>query len=153
MALEFYDLILEAAADPQNQAVIIEKVDHLLVKIHLYIRLSHNLKCMSTGQLEHAARLVDELVACWMDGDVNKEKGRIFQAQPRWIRWPTVDMARGQSSMVEMTSTYSKMIEVWAANTYGMHPQPFNISCWLKKLTALLPRDNYRQWCFPEQSV
>ena len=35
--------------------------DKLLAKIRLYVRLSHDLKCLSSGQLEHAARLMDEL--------------------------------------------------------------------------------------------
>ena len=61
MALDFYDLILDAVADPQHQLEYIQKADHLLAKIRLYIRLSHDLECMSTGQYEHAAHLVDEL--------------------------------------------------------------------------------------------
>lgn len=61
MALDFYDLILEAVTDPQNQIENIQKADRLLAKVRLYIRLSHDLECMSTGQFEHAARLVDEL--------------------------------------------------------------------------------------------
>ena len=61
MALDFYDLILEAATDPQCQADHLDQADRLLAKLRLYIRLSHDLQCISIGQFEHAARLLDEL--------------------------------------------------------------------------------------------
>lgn len=61
MALDFYDLILEAAADPESRLENLHKADLLLAKIRLYIRLSYDLACISTGQFEHAAHLVDEL--------------------------------------------------------------------------------------------
>jgi hypothetical protein len=61
MALDFYDLILEAVTNPQNQAERLDQADRLLTKIRLYVRLSYDLQCISLGQLEHAARLLDEL--------------------------------------------------------------------------------------------
>lgn len=67
MALDFYDLILEAVADPEHQAERINQADRLLAKIRLYIRMSFDLQCISAGQFEHAARLVDEL-GCLLGG-------------------------------------------------------------------------------------
>ena len=61
MGLDFYDLILEAVADSQNRSERLEQADRLLTKIRLYIRLSYDLQCISVGQFEHAARLLDEL--------------------------------------------------------------------------------------------
>jgi len=61
MALDFYDLILEAVTDPDHQPERLAQADRLLLKIRLYIRLSHDLQCISVGQFEHASRLVDEL--------------------------------------------------------------------------------------------
>lgn len=61
MTLDFYDLILEAVTDPQHQLENINRADRLLAKIRLYIRLSFDMECVSVGQYEHAARLVDEL--------------------------------------------------------------------------------------------
>jgi hypothetical protein len=61
MALDFYDLILEAVQEPERQAERLEAADKLLTKIRLYVRLSHDLKCLSPGQLEHAARQMDEI--------------------------------------------------------------------------------------------
>jgi hypothetical protein len=61
MALDFYDLILEAVSEPERQAEILNRADRLLTKLRLYIRLSHDLQCISMGQFEHAAGLLDEL--------------------------------------------------------------------------------------------
>ena len=61
MALDFYDLILEAVSDPARQAESLEQADRLLTKLRLYLRLSHDLQCISIGQWEHAAGLLDEL--------------------------------------------------------------------------------------------
>ena len=61
MALEFYDRILEAVTEPEHQAERLNAADRLLTKIRLYVRLSHDLGCISTGQLEHAARRLDEI--------------------------------------------------------------------------------------------
>jgi len=61
MALEFYDLILEAVLEPAQQDVKLDAADKLLTKIRLYVRLSYDLQCMSLGQLEYAARLMDEI--------------------------------------------------------------------------------------------
>ena len=61
MALEFYDQILEAVTEPEHQAERLNAADRLLTKIRLYVRLSHDLGCISTGQLEHAARRLDEI--------------------------------------------------------------------------------------------
>ena len=61
MALDFYDLIIAAVQQPQGQAQKLDEADRLLTKIRLYVRLSHDLECLSLGQYEHAARLIDEL--------------------------------------------------------------------------------------------
>jgi hypothetical protein len=61
MALDFYDLILEAVLEPERQAEWLVAADRLLSKIRLYIRLSYDLHCISQGQFEHAARRVDEI--------------------------------------------------------------------------------------------
>lgn len=61
MALDFYDLLLEAVQQPKTQALKLDEADKLLAKIRLYVRLSNDLGCMSLGQFEHAARLMDEL--------------------------------------------------------------------------------------------
>jgi len=73
MSLDFYDLILEAVLEPERQADCLNAADRLLAKIRLYVRLSHDLGCLSPGQLEHAARRMDEigrLIGGW------KRKGR-----------------------------------------------------------------------------
>jgi hypothetical protein len=61
MALDFYDTILEAVMEPRRQDELLDEADKLLTKIRLYVRLSYDLKCISLGQLEHAARLMDEI--------------------------------------------------------------------------------------------
>lgn len=61
MALDFYDLIIAAVQQPQGQAQKLDEADRLLTKIRLYVRLSHDLECISLGQYEHAARRMDEL--------------------------------------------------------------------------------------------
>ena len=61
MALDFYDLILEAVLEPELQAERLAAADRLLTKIQLYVRLSHDLQCLSPGQLEHTARQMDEI--------------------------------------------------------------------------------------------
>ncbi len=61
MALDFYDLILEAVLEPEQQAKKLVAADRLLTKIRLYIRLSYDLGCINQGKFEHAARLVDEI--------------------------------------------------------------------------------------------
>jgi hypothetical protein len=61
MALDFYDLILDAVMEPECQGEHLDEADRLLTKIRLYVRLSHDLGCISPGQLEHAARRMDEI--------------------------------------------------------------------------------------------
>lgn len=61
MALDFYDLIIAAVQQPQGQAQKLDEADRLLSKIRLYVRLSHDLECLSLSQYEHAARRMDEL--------------------------------------------------------------------------------------------
>ncbi len=61
MALDFYDVILEAAMEPTLREEHLRVADKLLTKMRLYIRLSHDLHCLSFGQFEHAARLTDEM--------------------------------------------------------------------------------------------
>ena len=61
MALDFYDLILDAVMEPEHEPGRLVAADRLLTKIRLYIRLSYDLGCISQGQFEHAARRVDEI--------------------------------------------------------------------------------------------
>lgn len=61
MALDFYDTIQDAVIEPEHQPVRLVAADHLLTKIRLYLRLSHDLKCINSGQFEYAARQMDEL--------------------------------------------------------------------------------------------
>jgi len=61
MALDFYDTILEAVMEPRRQDELLDGADKLLTKMRLYVRLSYDLKCISLGQLEHAARMMDEI--------------------------------------------------------------------------------------------
>jgi hypothetical protein len=61
MALDFYDLILAAVMEPERQDEKLDEADKLLTKIRLYVRLSYDLHCISLGQLEHAARMMDEI--------------------------------------------------------------------------------------------
>ncbi|RLC74607.1 MAG: diversity-generating retroelement protein Avd [Chloroflexi bacterium] len=61
IALDFYDLILDAVMSPEHQAERLDEADRLLTKMRLYIRLSYDLKCIGQGQFEHAARRVDEI--------------------------------------------------------------------------------------------
>jgi len=61
LALDFYELILDAVLEPPGAAVKLDQADHLLHKIRLYIRLSRDLQCISLGQYEHAALRIDEL--------------------------------------------------------------------------------------------
>jgi len=61
MALDFYELILDAVLEPGREGECLDAADRLLTKIRLYVRLSHDLHCISIGQFEHASRLVDEL--------------------------------------------------------------------------------------------
>ena len=61
LALEFYELILEAVLDTPEAAGKLDQADLLLHKIRLYVRLSMDLKCISTGQYEHAVLRIDEL--------------------------------------------------------------------------------------------
>lgn len=61
LALDFYDLILEAVMDPSVQVERLALADRTLNKIRLYVRLSFDLQCISLGQYEHAARRLDEI--------------------------------------------------------------------------------------------
>ncbi len=61
MALDFYDLILDAVMDPDQATTHLAAADKLLAKIRLYVRLSYDLRCLSQGEFEHAARLIDEI--------------------------------------------------------------------------------------------
>jgi len=84
MALDFYDLILEAVMEPGQQGERLDQADRLLTKIRLYLRLSYDLHCISLGQLEHAARLIDEmgrLIGGWKRKRV--QEGKIQMGTPR----------------------------------------------------------------------
>jgi hypothetical protein len=61
MALDFYDLIIDAVLEPEREGECLDAADRLLAKIRLYVRLSYDLRCLSLGQFEHAARLMDEV--------------------------------------------------------------------------------------------
>ncbi len=73
MALDFYDLILDAVMQPEYQEEKLVEADRILAKIRLYVRLSHDLKCLSLGQMEHAAKLMDE-IGRLMGGWIRKKK-------------------------------------------------------------------------------
>ncbi len=60
-ALDFYDIILEAVAEPEKQSELLLTANRLLTKIRLYVRLSYDLQCITQKQFEHAIRLIDEL--------------------------------------------------------------------------------------------
>ncbi len=79
MVLDFYDLILDAVMEPERQGERLDEADKLLTKIRLYVRLSYDLKCISLGQLEHAARLMDEigrLIGGWKRKRAARSKGK-----------------------------------------------------------------------------
>lgn len=61
LALDFYDCILEAVIEKDLQDRRLHEADILLTKLRLYVRLSHDLRCISMGQFEHAVRRLDEL--------------------------------------------------------------------------------------------
>lgn len=61
MVLDFYDLILLAVMEPEQAGTHLKAADRLLTKIRLYLRLSHDLHCLSLGQWEHASRQTDEI--------------------------------------------------------------------------------------------
>jgi hypothetical protein len=61
MALDFYDLILEAVMETSATMEKLDQADRMLTKIRLYVRLSHDLQCISLGQYEHAAKQIDEI--------------------------------------------------------------------------------------------
>ena len=49
MALDFYDLIIAAVQQPSGQGQKLDEADRLLTVIRLYVRLSHDLGCLSLG--------------------------------------------------------------------------------------------------------
>ena len=61
LALDFYEAVLEAVIEPNQQAAQLKQADHLLTKLRLYVRLSHDVGCLSLGQFEHAAQRLDEI--------------------------------------------------------------------------------------------
>ena len=61
MALDLYDLIMEAVMEPDRQAERLDEADRLLTKIRLYVRLSYDLHCISLEQFEHASRRTNEI--------------------------------------------------------------------------------------------
>jgi hypothetical protein len=61
MALTFYDLVLEAAMENNQQAELLRQADKQLTKMRLYIRLSFDLRCLSLGQYEYASRSLAEI--------------------------------------------------------------------------------------------
>lgn len=64
MALDFYDLILDAVIESESgdrPDELIRQADRQLTKIRLYVRLSYDLACMSMGQWEQTGKRVDEV--------------------------------------------------------------------------------------------
>jgi len=61
LALDFYEVITDEVIEADQQAIRLDEADRLLTKMRLYVRLSHDLGCMSPGQYEHAARSMEEL--------------------------------------------------------------------------------------------
>ncbi|MFC2015814.1 diversity-generating retroelement protein Avd [Chloroflexota bacterium] len=79
MALDFYDAIVAAVMEPHLQGERLDEADKLLTKIRLYVRLSYDLRCISLGQMEHAARLMDEigrLIGGWKRKRAHTESAR-----------------------------------------------------------------------------
>ena len=79
MALDFYDIILNAVMEPEHQDEHLDAADKLLTKIRLYVRMSHDLGCISSGQLEHAARRMDEigrLIGGWKRKNAKEKRER-----------------------------------------------------------------------------
>jgi hypothetical protein len=77
MVLDFYDLILDAVMEAGRQDERLDAADKLLTKIRLYVRLSHDLHCISPGQFQHAARQIDEigrLIGGWKRKRAKKQK-------------------------------------------------------------------------------
>lgn len=61
LALDFYDTLIEAATQSQERPAKLAQADQILLKIRFYLRLSHDLTCISTKQYEHATRLSAEI--------------------------------------------------------------------------------------------
>lgn len=61
LALEFYELILEAVFTKLEPLNYITQADLLLNKIRLYMRLGFDLKCLSMGQYEYSSKSLDEI--------------------------------------------------------------------------------------------
>ncbi len=61
LALEFYDVILEAAVTRPVSMDFIPQADLLLNKLRLYLRLSYDLHCISISQYEFASKSMDEI--------------------------------------------------------------------------------------------
>lgn len=67
-ALRFQERLVEAA-QATDVVTHLRRADTDLTKLRLYLRLCRDLRLMSMGQYEHAARLVDEvgrLLGGWM---------------------------------------------------------------------------------------
>ena len=47
--------------EPSEAMEKLDQADRMLAKIRLYVRLSHDLQCISVGQYEHAAKQIDEI--------------------------------------------------------------------------------------------
>lgn len=79
MALDFYDLILDAVSDSSRQPELLPQADRLLMKIRLYLRLSFDLQCFGLGQYEHASQRVEELGRLLGGWKRKQDKGRYNQ--------------------------------------------------------------------------
>jgi hypothetical protein len=60
VAMDFYELILEAALTSEK-AALLAQADLTLAKLRFYIRLSKDLKFLSPQQYAHCGRLIAEV--------------------------------------------------------------------------------------------
>jgi hypothetical protein len=71
-----YELLVEAGSHDQPRPFLAE-VDRGLTRLRTYLRLSRDLRLLSVGQYEHAARLVAEvgrLLGGWIRSEQEKRK-------------------------------------------------------------------------------
>lgn len=66
--LQFHERLIEAARS-SDPAAKLREADTCLTKLRFYLRLCRDLKLLSPGQYEHAARMVNEvgrLLGAWL---------------------------------------------------------------------------------------
>lgn len=82
-ALTFYELLIRARKVRPNRSLLVD-ADVELEEVRLYLRLAHELRLLSGGQYEHAARAVVEigrLLGGWMKRGGNTQGSSEIQAE------------------------------------------------------------------------